>query len=368
MARPKKQGFDYFPLDVDWWNDDKIHNLEEAVGDRGSLIYLKLLSNLYEVGCCYRWNDAEAKAFTRRHRVERDFLDRAVNAMLEEGLFDLSVFKSTGFLTSKSIQQRALSVLKSCKRMSLNTPSGVWLLDSNNDPSVSSFLIIKNENERERERESKSEETRRKSEVIRNNPEEIQINSEETHTLTHSTEEFSKNPRMKKPAKIDPTPVLKRFGIEQNHGKVNFLSSDPSTNIPKERSSNKKEPRAIEGVSNSEDQELNIAKSKLQTPLKQNWVNESIHMNTGRVPMIDYSEIFLTAQELKDVLKSWESSGIPQTLWRTGFQLCNAKILEERIAGKKTAGSKSYAWLLGWVKKELLETATQEARLGRATR
>lgn len=50
MARPLKEGLDYFPHDVDLSNDDKIEMLESKYGLAGYAIYLKLLEKVYKNG------------------------------------------------------------------------------------------------------------------------------------------------------------------------------------------------------------------------------------------------------------------------------------------------------------------------------
>lgn len=46
MARPQKEGLDYFPLDTDIAEDEKILYLEAETGLEGFAIYVKLLSTI----------------------------------------------------------------------------------------------------------------------------------------------------------------------------------------------------------------------------------------------------------------------------------------------------------------------------------
>jgi len=50
MARPFKQGLQYFPLDVNIFEDEKIQDLNLAFGYLGEIIYIRLLSMIYANG------------------------------------------------------------------------------------------------------------------------------------------------------------------------------------------------------------------------------------------------------------------------------------------------------------------------------
>jgi hypothetical protein len=43
MARPSKTGIDYFPFDIDFFNDDKIQLIEAEFGIKGGYIAVRLL-------------------------------------------------------------------------------------------------------------------------------------------------------------------------------------------------------------------------------------------------------------------------------------------------------------------------------------
>ena len=50
MARPPKTGLDYFPKDVDFYNDYKIMDLLEKYGPVGTIIYDVILTEIYRNG------------------------------------------------------------------------------------------------------------------------------------------------------------------------------------------------------------------------------------------------------------------------------------------------------------------------------
>ncbi|MCY9140555.1 DUF4373 domain-containing protein [Peribacillus frigoritolerans] len=70
MARPKKEGLDYFPLDVDMDQDDKIALIEAKHGVIGFGVTLKLLMKIYKEGYFYRWTEREQLLFSRANKCK----------------------------------------------------------------------------------------------------------------------------------------------------------------------------------------------------------------------------------------------------------------------------------------------------------
>lgn len=50
MARPIKEGLDYFPLYVDIFEDEKIEAISGEFGIKGEIIVVKLLCAIYKKG------------------------------------------------------------------------------------------------------------------------------------------------------------------------------------------------------------------------------------------------------------------------------------------------------------------------------
>ena len=69
MARPIKEGIDYFTFDVDMDTDDKIYMIEAEHGLEGFAILVKLLMEIHRNGYYYPWNSssqASEKSISRR--------------------------------------------------------------------------------------------------------------------------------------------------------------------------------------------------------------------------------------------------------------------------------------------------------------
>lgn len=118
MARPQKEGLDYFPLDVDFFDDPKILLIEERFGLKGSLITAKLLCLIYRNGYYLDWNNDMALVFAKRvgNGITHAFVSDVVSALIERGFFDKDIFSTRSILTSNGIQKRWLEIINKSKR------------------------------------------------------------------------------------------------------------------------------------------------------------------------------------------------------------------------------------------------------------
>lgn len=141
MARPHKQGLDYFPLDVDVFDDDKIELLSSQFGPLGEIIYLRLLCNIYR-GNGYYYEIKKNEVLLLVKRIGKQWAGSynrvmdVINLATEVGLFELSLFK-LGILTSKSIQERYLNAVT--ERKHVHIVEDYWLLEK--FPTAASFQI-----------------------------------------------------------------------------------------------------------------------------------------------------------------------------------------------------------------------------------
>lgn len=79
MARPRKQGLDYFPLDVDIGQDDKVQLVESVHGPVGFAIVIKLLMRVYKDGYFSKWIETEQLLFSKRVNVDINSINVCIN-------------------------------------------------------------------------------------------------------------------------------------------------------------------------------------------------------------------------------------------------------------------------------------------------
>ena len=106
MARPQKEGIDYFPLDVDMDHDDKIQLIEAEHGVMGFGIIIKLLMKIYAEGYYYQWSEKEQLLFSKRTNVDINQVNAVINSCIKWGMFDSEVYEKHKILTSSGIQRR----------------------------------------------------------------------------------------------------------------------------------------------------------------------------------------------------------------------------------------------------------------------
>lgn len=125
MARPQKDGVDYFPLDVRM--DDKFELIEAEFGLIGFAVVLKLYQSVYEVGYYREWAEEAALLFGKRIGLPVETLRSILDSALRRGIFDQGLFDRFRILTSVGIQRRYLEAVK--RRKTVNLEKRFLLVD-----------------------------------------------------------------------------------------------------------------------------------------------------------------------------------------------------------------------------------------------
>lgn len=201
MARPIKQGLEYFPLDVDIHDDDKIALISSEFGAIGEAILWRLLCKIYKNGYYYSWGGDECLLFCRWAGgiFVPGQVDEVVKGCLRRSIFENRVFEMFGILTSKGIQKRYLQATTERKEVEIN--EDFWLLEL---PEIKRFKVNRSKN------------------LV--NPPINGIN------LAESTQSKVKESKVKELSKIQKefydslTPFLKEFGKETLRNFYNYWS------------------------------------------------------------------------------------------------------------------------------------------------
>lgn len=123
MARPIKNGLDYFPLDVGFFDDDKIAFVNARFGGKGEMIALKLLCKIYkDNGYYYQWGADEAILFAKRvvgDASQHSLVNDVVHELVKRDFFSKDIFDRFKILTSHGIQKRYDKICKDANRIGL---------------------------------------------------------------------------------------------------------------------------------------------------------------------------------------------------------------------------------------------------------
>lgn len=119
MARPKKEGMDYFPHDTDAVNDEKIEALRFLYGNDGYAFYFILLERIYRTKEFeLDVSDAETiQILSRKVGVNEEKFLQMLETSLKRNCFDKTTYEERKVLTSDGIKKRASVVVEKRVKM-----------------------------------------------------------------------------------------------------------------------------------------------------------------------------------------------------------------------------------------------------------
>lgn len=140
MARPQKNGLDYFPLDVDIDQDDKVALVEAKHGLEGFAIIIKLLMKIYKNSYFYEWTEKEQLLFSKRVNVDINQVNVVINDCIKWDFFNSSLLETHKVLTSRGIQKRYLAAIG--RRQKVEIESKYLLLDKETVNVYKNLVIV----------------------------------------------------------------------------------------------------------------------------------------------------------------------------------------------------------------------------------
>lgn len=137
MARPNKKGLDYFPLDVNIFNDEKIAAIGGEFKLKGEIVVIKLLCAIYRNGYYLEWSEINKMNILRtlHDAVSANLLEDIVKRLVRWGFFDESLFNTSGVLTSRNIQECYFSATARRKHVTTKYPY-ILLTNAKTDVNV----------------------------------------------------------------------------------------------------------------------------------------------------------------------------------------------------------------------------------------
>ena len=137
MARPQKAGLSYFPLDVDFFEDEKIQLISAEFGIKAEPLILRLLCKIYKNGYYYQWGDDQCLLMVKSIGVgdcSKRWVEEVIKGLVRRCFFDKKCFDSSKILTSTAIQSRYITAIT--KRVLKTDNMPFWLLSSQSTPET----------------------------------------------------------------------------------------------------------------------------------------------------------------------------------------------------------------------------------------
>lgn len=106
MARIAKSGLEYFPFDIDFFQDIRIRKLIKRQGGKAVTVYALLLCLIYKNGYFMQWDDELPFIGSEMSGFEEAYVLEVIKTCLTLGLFDKNMYDTEQVLTSKGIQVR----------------------------------------------------------------------------------------------------------------------------------------------------------------------------------------------------------------------------------------------------------------------
>lgn len=183
MARPIKQGLEYFSFDTDFFSDRKVRRIMSACGPNSASILICLLCNIYkDKGYYIGWDKELPFDIADVVGVSEGAVDEVIRKALQVDFFNHDLFEKYGILTSGGIQKRFKS--STLKRREIEINPDYWVIDVNNSindvkiPSIITLLPPKST-----QKESKVEESKVKRKEKENSTNVEQKKTEELKKL-----------------------------------------------------------------------------------------------------------------------------------------------------------------------------------------
>ena len=137
MARPVKEGLDYYPLNADFMSDIKVRRLIRSFGSKSIGVVIALLGMIYgDKGYYILLNDDVAFIISEQTLEDEDLVNQIINKLIEIEFFDKNLYEKHRILTSKGIQKRFISATERRKDVNLITKYNLVNVDNNSSSDV----------------------------------------------------------------------------------------------------------------------------------------------------------------------------------------------------------------------------------------
>jgi len=221
MARPRKKGLDYIPLDVHFFDNKKIRKLN-AKYNKGiaSFVFLTLTCEIAQEGFYLKLSEDDLNFYAKESGISKKTYEQIIDDLIENGFFDKDLYKEHRILTSEDIQNQFFSIKNSKSKVELSTTEMAFVLvDLSNYKNV---FTPKNDNEKQ-------------ANTTENEPETVQKATENRPRTNQkqAENEPKTNPKITENEPETHTSKVKKSKVKKRESKVKeFSVQKPTENYP----------------------------------------------------------------------------------------------------------------------------------------
>ena len=128
-------GINYFPVGVNFMEENAMEVIEAKYGIKGSAIVLKLLCKIYKEGYFIRWDEEQCLIFANKagREVQVAEVQGIIEILFIKGIMDKNSYLENGILTSENIQKVWMEATKRRKRELSELPYLMVKTEKEND-------------------------------------------------------------------------------------------------------------------------------------------------------------------------------------------------------------------------------------------
>lgn len=112
MARPVKYSIDYFPVDVDIFDDEKLIPVSSEYGAQGEAIIIRILCSIYRNGYFIEYTESLIYKIAKQAAVSHEIVEGVINGLIRWHFFNQELYQNCKVLSSSAIQSRWKEAVK----------------------------------------------------------------------------------------------------------------------------------------------------------------------------------------------------------------------------------------------------------------
>lgn len=201
MGRKAKMRLDYFPMDVDFFQDLKIRKLIKRQGGKAIAVYTLLLCYIYKNGYYMVWDQDLPFICSEQTGYDEAYVREVIKVCLQLGLFSKDLYDKSGILTSRGIQERYQRICQLTRRTAI----------------VSEYSLLDADEVEEIKQEAQAHATTTEQDIAVPEPPQQKPVAKRTRKTTKKEEPVPQPPKKKETVEESPTLSLDTYIEELDH-------------------------------------------------------------------------------------------------------------------------------------------------------